>query len=55
MFYAYKLAVPKILGVKDEENRKRKREMKSVLENGLIKLPSPDVLKQEKYNFFGYH
>ena len=47
MFYACKLAVPKSLGVKDEENIKEQTsENKLLVENGLIKLPPPDELKQ---------
>ncbi|XP_068749050.1 uncharacterized protein [Montipora capricornis] len=47
VFYAYKLAVPKSLCAKDEENIKRQTsENKLVVENGLIKLPPPDELKQ---------
>ena len=47
VFYAYKLAVPKSLGVKDEENiKKQTSENKLVVENGLIKLPPPDELKK---------
>ena len=47
VFYAYKLAVPKSLGVKDEENiKKQTSENKFVVENGLIKLPPPDELKK---------
>ena len=48
MFYAYKLSVPKSLGVKDEENIKIETsdENKLVLENGNIKLPPSDELKR---------
>lgn len=47
MFYAYKLTVSKSLCVKDQENIKRQTsENKLVVENGLIKLPPPDELKQ---------
>ena len=61
VFYAYKLAVPKSLGVKDEENMKKNQtsEDKSVVEDGLIKLPPPDELKQGwqlgSAFFSGYH
>ena len=47
MFYAYKLAVPKSLGVIDKESiKKQTSENKLVVENGLIKIPPPDELKQ---------
>ena len=47
VFYAYKLGVPKSPGVKDEEKiKKQTSEKKLLVENGLIKLPPPDELKQ---------
>ena len=47
VFYAYKLGVPKSPGVKDEEKiKKQTSEKKLSVENGLIKLPPPDELKQ---------
>lgn len=47
VFYAHKLAVPKSLGVRDEENMKKQiSKQKLTVENGLITLPFLDNLKQ---------